>query len=93
MGWRGLVLERCTNCDRITIDAQADRWRYHEDLQGDVHAFCHGCAASEFGPAPSAAPPSLVCPFCDGELHAQPRGGWVCEDHGLIVAPKIAARA
>jgi hypothetical protein len=91
--WLGLIFERCTHCDRITLNARADGWRWYEDVDGVVHAFCWSCSLSEFNLAPSASPPVPVCPSCDSELDPQPRGGWVCGDHGLIVAPNVAARS
>ena len=84
-GWRGLIFERCSNCDRPTLNARSENWCYYADSDGIVFGFCPSCAASEFGSVPSD--PS--CPACDGDLLQQPRGGWVCDDHGLTVIPKV----
>jgi hypothetical protein len=91
--WSGLIFERCTHCTRLSVNAQAEGWRWYEDVDGVLHPFCLRCAESEFDLAPSSPPPVCVCPLCEGTLQPQPRGGWLCREHGLIVAPKVAARS
>jgi DNA-directed RNA polymerase subunit RPC12/RpoP len=88
--WAGMLFDRCANCGRATIDPLGDGWRYYADAEGDPHGFCARCVAREFGARPPEATPVAVCPTCDDTLHPQPRGGWVCVEHGMIVAPKVA---
>jgi hypothetical protein len=89
-GWQGLFLVRCATCARATLDAAGNGWRFYADREEVLHAFCPICADASFGRARASSPPIAVCPECDRGLHPQPQGGWTCEHHGLVVAPKLA---
>ena len=87
--WSGSIFVVCFSCRRPTISAELEGWRFYNDVDGNPHGFCARCSDEEFGDAVAAPPPRAVCPRCEAALHPQPLGGWVCDVHGLIVAPKV----
>jgi hypothetical protein len=90
--WHGSFFACCSCCRRASFDPHGDGWHFHED-EDELLAFCPSCARTELGATWSSPPPLAVCPACHGRLEPQPVGGWVCEDHGLVVAPRLVARS
>jgi hypothetical protein len=88
-GWQGLFLVRCASCASATLDAERNGWRFYADREDVLHPFCPTCAEAKFGRARASSPPVAMCPECDGGMQPQPLGGWHCEHHGLVVAPKL----
>ena len=88
--WPGSFFVRCANCPKATVEPTSQGWRLYGDQDGTLHAFCPGCAEAEFGDARPEPFPVALCPQCDARLDPQPLGGWVCGEHGIVVAPNLA---
>jgi len=87
--WAGSIFVVCANCRRATADPSREQWRFYPDDDDVIRGFCPPCWATQFPLVRSRRMPAISCPECDGQLHPQPQGGWVCEDHGMIFVPNL----